>query len=200
MLHPSTKFKESRPVSFCIILLSLIRLPNRVFYYHTLLFKWLVKNMYLSFHRLNTTFVGVFGSSLKWLAHYSPLWWHIKQAITPADNYGWLLNIGWLSRRELAEEAPVAHYGHQRWQVRAASGQSIATSSARSIEPLAQASSICNFKAPGSVLERCEQVYVFVLRVCLWVHAAHYSFVSPEWATAIQSLCAPSGRGDERPI
>lgn len=47
-------------------------------------------------------------------------------------------------------------------------------------------------------------VYVFVwcvyVCVCVLACVAHYSFVSPEWAVAIQSLCAQSERGDKRPI
>lgn len=108
---------------------------------------------------------------------------------------GWLLllNIGWLSRPNLAKEAPVAHYGCQRWQVREASGRSIATSSAspHSIEPLDLASSICNFKAPESELERCGHVYMFVR--CVFVCVAHYSFVSP-WVSRGHSVPLCAGR------
>lgn len=55
----------------------------------------------------------------------------------------------------------------------------MATSSAsvHSIEPFELASSICNFKASGSALERFGHVFVFVWCVCARV--VNYSFVSP---------------------
>lgn len=95
----------------------------------------------------------------------------------------WILDDSQGQSRQ--KETPVAHYSCQRWQVRDESGWSTATSSAsaHSAQPLELASLIYNFKAPGSVLERCG--HVFVWGVCV----SHYSYVSPEWAMAIQSLC-----------
>lgn len=44
-------------------------------------------------------------------ACYEVLWWHIKQVIMAADYFDWASNIWWLSRPNLAKQAPVAHYG-----------------------------------------------------------------------------------------
>lgn len=114
---------------------------------------------------------------------------------------GWLLllNIGWLSRPNLAKEAPVAHYSCQRWQVKEASGRSIATSyaSAHSIEPLELASSICNFKAPESELERCGHVYMFVR--CVFVCVCGSLLICVPWVSRGHSvpLCAERVRRRE---
>lgn len=138
------------------------------------------------------------------------LWWHIKRAITPADYCDWLLNIGWLSWAALATkkkktEAPVAHYGRQRWQVRWASGRSIAIPLCLCAFNWAFGAGIINMQLQRPLGARwrgagvCVCVCVY-LAWCVLVRVAHYSFVSPEWAAAIQSLlCAGRARETRGP-
>lgn len=123
-----------------------------------------------------------------------------------SDYAGWLLRLTveyWITIKAKPGKRGTccSLWLSERWQVREVSGRSIATSSAsaHSIEPLEMASSICNFKAPGSVLERCGHVYVCVYLACVRVRAcvSHYSFVSPEWVVAIQALCVQSERRRE---
>lgn len=123
-----------------------------------------------------------------------------------SDYAGWLLRLTveyWITIKAKPGKRGTccSLWLSERWRVREVSGWSIATSSAsaHSIEPLEMASSICNFKAPGSVLERCGHVYVCVYLACVRVRAcvSHYSFVSPEWVVAIQALCVQSERRRE---
>lgn len=96
------------------------------------------------------------------------------------------------------KEAPVAHYSCQRWQVREASGRSIATSSA-SAHSIELASSICNFKAPGSALERCAHVCVCLFGVCARVLVRGSLLICVPWVSHSHSvpLCAERVRGRE---
>ena len=133
----------------------------------------------------------------------------LRRLITVTDC--WILDDSqgqrWLKNKKnktKKTEAPVAHYGRQRWQVRRASGRSIAIPLCLCAFNWAFGAGIINMQlqSPLGAHWRGAGVCVCVCLFarCVLVRVAHYSFVSPEWAAAIQSLlCAGRARETRGP-